>query len=264
MSAGWTMLAGWAVMALAMTGVWWFSRRRDNAGYVDVAWAAGVGLLAVGFAASATDAPLGRRLLVAALGAMWGVRLAWHLWKRVGGEREDGRYRDLRQRWGERQWFYMFLFFQAQAIWAVLFAAPMLGAAASTRPFPAWTDALGVAVWLFAVIGEGVADRQLARFRARADARGRVCREGLWRYSRHPNYFFEWLHWWAYVAIGIAGPLGGLTLLGPFLMLVFLFTLTGIPPTEAQALRSRGEAYRRYQREVSVFIPWFARESQRS
>ena len=91
---------------------------------------------------------------------------------------------------------------------------------------------------MVAVGGETVADRQLARFRADPANRGAVCREGLWRYSRHPNYFFEWIHWWAYVAIGLGAPLGGLTILGPVLMLFFMFTLTGIPPTERRAIGS--------------------------
>jgi steroid 5-alpha reductase family enzyme len=108
-------------------------------------------------------------------------------------------------------------------------------------------------LWAGAVLGETVADRQLAGFRADPANRGAVCRRGLWRLSRHPNYFFEWVQWWAYVLIGRGAPL---TLIGPAAMLVFLFRVTGIPYTERQALRSRGEAYREYQRATSAFVPW--------
>ena len=99
---------------------------------------------------------------------------------------------------------------------------------------------------------------RLARFRSDRNNHGTVCERGFWKYSRHPNYFFEWLHWWAYVLLS-----GGtwLTLIGPVVMLVFLFRLTGIPHTEAQSLRSRGDAYRRYQRTTSIFIPWFRRSA---
>jgi steroid 5-alpha reductase family enzyme len=123
----------------------------------------------------------------------------------------------------------------------------------------AWVG-VGVAVWVVAVAGEWIADRQLARFRADPGSRGRVCRAGLWRYSRHPNYFFEWLHWWAYVPIGHAQPL---TFLGPAAMLLFLLRVTGIPYAERQALASRGEAYRAYQRATSAFLPWPPRGVER-
>jgi steroid 5-alpha reductase family enzyme len=113
-----------------------------------------------------------------------------------------------------------------------------------------------VAVAVLALGGEAIADAQLSRFRRDPANRGTVCRTGLWRYSRHPNYFFEWVHWWAYVLIGIAAPWGWLALFGPALMLLFLFKITGIPPTEARALESRGDAYREYQRTTSVFVPW--------
>jgi steroid 5-alpha reductase family enzyme len=96
----------------------------------------------------------------------------------------------------------------------------------------------------------------LQAFRSNSRNKGKVCRDGLWRYSRHPNYFFEWTHWWAYVLIGWQAPYGWATLFGPVIMLVFLFKVTGIPPTEENALRSRGDAYREYQRTTSVFFPW--------
>ena len=87
------------------------------------------------------------------------------------------------------------------------------------------------------------------------ESRGRVCREGLWGWTRHPNYFFEWIHWWAYVLLGVGAPHGWLTLGGPVVMFLFLTRVTGIPPTEARLVESRGEEYRRYQREVNAFFP---------
>ncbi len=117
-------------------------------------------------------------------------------------------------------------------------------------------DLAGFAIVLASIAGESVADRQLRRFRHDPANRGRTCREGLWRYSRHPNYFFEWLHWWSYAILAIGGPLSWLAALAPLVMLVFILFVTGIPPTEARAVASRGEDYREYQRTTSAFVPW--------
>jgi steroid 5-alpha reductase family enzyme len=249
------ILAGWAILAVLMTGLWEWQRRRKNAAVVDVAWTAGVGALGVFFALNADGYPP-RQWLVATLAAIWSLRLAGHLIRRVRGEREDGRYRALREKWGARTQLYLFFFFQIQAFWSVLFALPMMLAAWNPRPAWGVLDALGILIWMVSVAGEAVADRQLAGFRANPAHQGEVCRRGLWRYSRHPNYFFEWLHWWAWFLIGLPGPGGWWGLAGPAVMLLFLLKITGVPPTEAQALKSRGEAYREYQRTTSVLIPW--------
>jgi steroid 5-alpha reductase family enzyme len=253
MSLWTTVLLGWLLAASLMAVLWGVQRARGNAGIVDVAWSLATALLGAWFAyvADGLDA---RRLMVAAMVVVWGVRLGGHLWQRVASEREDGRYRRLRDEWGASFQSKLFGFFQVQALWAVMFAAPMLAAARNAAPL-GWLDALGVLIWLVALAGESIADRQLARFRANPGNRGQVCREGLWRYSRHPNYFFEWLHWWAYVFLAIGSPLWWLPILGVVVMFLFLTRVTGIPPTEAQALRSRGDAYRAYQQTTNAFFP---------
>jgi steroid 5-alpha reductase family enzyme len=249
------IVSGYLVMAVIMALLWHRQRKRKNAGIVDVAWSLGVGALAVYFALGA-DGYGPRRYLIGLMAGIWSLRLAGYLWRRLtSDEMEDGRYRELRDKWGEKTDFYLFFFFQIQAFWSVLFALPMLIAAHNRTPGLGLTDALGVLVWVIAMVGEGIADNQLARFRRRPENRGEVCRYGLWRYSRHPNYFFEWIHWWAYVLIGMQAPWGWLTLTGPVLMFIFLHKITGIPPTERHALASRGEAYREYQRTTSAFFP---------
>ena len=253
-----TWLTGWVVMALAMALVWLVQKRTGDAGIVDVGWALGVGLLSAGFAIAGDGEP-SRRLMIAAMAAIWALRLGGYLLKRVMGMAEDGRYRKLRRDWGVSTQRKLFGFFQVQAFWSALFATPMLIASRNAQPLGA-ADALGILIWLVALAGESVADRQLARFRSNPANRGKVCRDGLWRYSRHPNYFFEWVHWWAYVAIAWQAPYGWATLFGPAVMLLFLFKITGIPPTEENALASRGEAYREYQRTTSVFFPWPPKE----
>ncbi len=252
-----SVLVVWIGAALVMALVWELSRRTVNAGYVDVAWSALMAAAAVWYSAVGYGSSLSR-LLLAVLGGLWGLRLALYLLVRVLNEEEDGRYRRLRAHWGGDQRRF-FLFFQLQALAVVIFSLPFLAAGnGQLEAFWPW-GAAALAVWLVALGGEWLADRQLARFRADPRQRGQVCEVGLWRYSRHPNYFFEWLHWFAYVFLALGSPLAWLAWLGPLLMFVSLNWISGVPFVEQQALASRGERYRDYQRRVSRFFPWFPR-----
>lgn len=254
------LLCLWILVALMMTLGWRWQRSRSNAGIVDVLWASGVGGSAVLFALLGSGS-FWPRLALAVLGGAWGFRLASHLWARVNGEPEDGRYQHLRAHWNSNQ-FYFFLFFQFQAALIVLFALPFLAVAATTETIGGWIVA-AIVIWLLSVAGESIADRQLARFRNDPSNKGVTCRAGLWRYSRHPNYFFEWLHWFAYVCLAVGSPLWWLAWSGPVVMYVFLRWVSGIPFTEEHALRSRGDDYREYQRTTSMLFPWFPKRSQR-
>lgn len=241
-----------------MLALWLRQRQTQNATSVDIAWAAGIGLLALYFAASNTGEST-RRLLVAVLAAGWAFRLAWYLHKRAHGEDEDGRYQMLRAQWGASAQRNFFFFYQAQALLVALFALPTFLATANPIPLNG-LDALGACLWLVAIVGESVADAQLAKFRRDPANKGRTCRCGLWGYSRHPNYFFEWLHWFAYVPLALPFAFGWLSLIAPALMLYLLFVVTGIPYSEQRALASRGDDYRDYQRRTSAFFPWFKKE----
>jgi len=260
MSAPVLLMSGLGLMVVAMTVLWAIQVRTQNAGTVDVAWSAGIGVLALLFAALAEGhAP--RRWLVGGLTAAWSLRLAYYLLRRVSGEPEDGRYQALRASFGPRANHFFFWFFQFQALLVVLFAvSPLLAMTIPVSAMRVW-DFVGIAICLIAISGEAIADRQLAAWRRNPANKGRTCRYGLWRYSRHPNYFFEWLHWWAYCAFAAGTWAGGAALLGPALLLLFLFKVTGIPPTEARALATRGEDYRAYQRTTSVFFPWFPKKA---
>lgn len=261
---GTQLLLGWLIVGTMMTVLWLIQRRTGNAGIVDVGWAAGIGILGIFFAATA-DGWLNRRILVGVLIGAWSARLAGYLLlDRVLGRPEEGRYRTLRQNWGSAANRNLFFFFQAQALLDVLFALPIL--IVSHHAVEHWTgwDLAGGLIWIISVGNTVLADRQLARFRTRPENRGKTCRLGWWYYSRHPNYFFEWLHWWSYVALAVGAGYWWVTLLAPAVMLFFLFKVTGIPPTEAQALASRGEEYRAYQRTTSVFIPWFPKKGNGS
>lgn len=251
----------WATAAVIMTGVWWIQKLTRNAGFVDVAWAALLGASALYYGVVADGAHL-PRLIVALLAAIWGFRLALHLLHRVLNEEEDGRYAFLRQHWSGHQGKF-FAFFQAQALAVALFSLPFLVAATNPVEDLTLTMILGICVWLASLSGEAIADLQLARFRANPRNRGKTCRDGLWRYSRHPNYFFEWLHWFAYVCLAWGSPYFLLSLIGPILMLISLCWVSGIPFVEAQSLRSRGDDYREYQRTTSALIPWFPKSGEK-
>lgn len=245
---------------VGMFALWISERVRRNANVVDVGWAGGAGAAALFLAVTTPGDPL-RRGLVGGLAAVWAFRLAIYLIvHRIVGKPEDGRYVSLRRRFGRFDGVLFLGLFLAQAILIVLFMIPIRVAMAADRPVGDVWDFLGVGVWLTSVLGEAIADRQLAAFRADPDTRGQVCRRGLWRYSRHPNYFFEWLHWWTYPLLAVGAAWWSATLLGPALMAFFLFYVTGIPATEAHALASRGDAYRRYQESTSPFFPWFPRK----
>lgn len=248
-------LWAWAPMAVVMLLLWLRQIQTRNAGTVDVAWAFGSGATGAWFALAGTGESDWRQWLVAAMALFWGVRLGVFLYKRVTSETEDGRYRYLREYLGPKANLFHFAFFQVQGAWVLLFAAPMWAAGNAGGAALAWTDLLGVVIWVAAMAGEAVADNQLARFRADPSNRGKVCNIGMWRYSRHPNYFFEWLHWFAYVAIAIDSEYWWVALMGPVVMYVFITRITGVPYTEQQSLRSRGDAYRAYQQSTPMFFP---------
>lgn len=243
----------WGLAAAGMSLAFFYARQKKNMGYVDVFWALGMAVAAV-MAGLLGEGSLASRVLVALFGGFWGFRLFRFLWHRVRGEAEDGRYQAMRAAIGDGapRWF---AFFQLQALVIALFSLPFVAAAAGAGGIDsAWVWA-AAAVWAIAVAGETLADRQLAAHRRDPAQKGRTCRRGLWGWSRHPNYFFEWVHWFAYVALAATGPLAWLALAGPLLMFAFLWRVSGIPWTEAQALRTRGDDYRRYQKEVSAFFP---------
>jgi steroid 5-alpha reductase family enzyme len=179
------------------------------------------------------------------------------------GKGEDTRYQELRRRWRERgrEQLSFAIFYQAQAFLAVLLSVPALLASFNEDSSIAPVQWAGAALWLAAFALEATADRQLAAFRADPANRGGVMRSGLWRYSRHPNYFFQTLTWVAYALIAVAAPWGWIAFFAPALILYLVLFVTGVPPAEESSLRSRGEAYRRYQQETSVFVPWFPRPS---
>jgi steroid 5-alpha reductase family enzyme len=253
LSLAFVALAGLCVVFLATYGV---ARRLDNYGVVDIAWSYAFAAVAAAYALAGPGWPA-RRALVAAMAVVWSARLGTHLLVRVASKHpeEDGRYRQLRKDWGSAFRIKMAGFFQLQALSVILLAIPFLAACANPRPELGVLEWAGAAVWLVSISGEALADAQLAAFKRAPANKGQVCDVGLWRYSRHPNYFFEWMIWVGFFLYASASPWGWIGLLSPVCILYLLLRVTGIPATEEQSLRSKGEAYRRYQERTSAFVP---------
>lgn len=247
---------------LAAMALYAYARWRRLYAVVDLLWSLGVMALALWLWFVAREDSL-RSLVTLLLVAAWSLRLSWHILQdRVLPGREDGRYLNLLQHWGEKgpaRFLYVFL---AQVPTAIIFAVPVYVAMSNPVANLRWVDALGILVAIISISGELAADAQLQRFRKDPANRGHVCQTGLWRYSRHPNYFFEFLYWWSFVALSWGSPYFVFSLSGPALMYVFLNYVSGIPHTERQALASRGDNYRKYQQTTNTFWPWIPRKPQ--
>jgi steroid 5-alpha reductase family enzyme len=255
------VIIGTASVAALMLVLWLIHLRTGNAAIVDAGWAGGLAMLGILYAVFGGGYWL-RSALIVAMAGIWGFRLAIYLLvTRIIGHPEEGRYQELRRQWKTNIPFKFLLFFEFQALLCVVLAIPFLAAARNPAPAISPLEWAAVALWTLAMAGEANADAQLSRFKSGPSNKGRTCQVGLWRYSRHPNYFFEWLIWVAFALFAIASPGGFWGLLSPALILYFLLRVTGIPATEAQAVRSRGEEYIRYQQTTSAFVPWFPRKA---
>jgi steroid 5-alpha reductase family enzyme len=249
-------LIGWALAALLLLVLYLVQRRTRDATAVDAGWGASLVLLAALYAALGPGA-LEQRLLVCVPVALENARIASLVRRRLG-QGEDSRYQELRRRWRERgrEQLSFAVFYQAQAFLAALLSVPALLGAFNEDASIAPVQWAGLALFSGAFALEATADRQLAAFRADPANHGAVMDRGLWRYSRHPNYFFQTLTWVAYALVAVTAPWGWLAFLAPALILYLVLFVTGVPPAEESSLRSRGEAYRRYQARTSAFVPW--------
>lgn len=246
--------------ALIMASAWTMWRVSGNAGFVDSIWTFGVSIVAflIAFLPLEQDESIERRLSVAALVALWGLRLGTHIWHRSRTKGNDPRYMRLLEEWGPQRAWRMFVFLQIQALCSLpLFIAVALAAHNSAAEFGV-LDGIALLVAGVAVIGEGVADEQLRRYQKLMPHGTGVCDIGLWRYCRHPNYFFEFLLWCAFPLFALSGAesfAAFLAMVGPICMYWLLVYVSGVPPLEEHMLASRGQAYRLYQQRTNVFFP---------
>lgn len=250
-------LVGGAIVASVMFVLWLVHLLIENAAVVDVGWAAGLAILAAYYAYAAPGYSA-RKYAIATMAGLWGLRLTTYLlFSRVIGKPEEGRYIQLRKEWKTNLPIRFLFFFEFQALLCVILSLPFLLACLDTQAPLGLTQKIAGSVWIVGIFGEALSDAQLNAFKKNPANKGKLCRAGLWNYSRHPNYFFEWLIWIAYALFAVTSPWGWLGLISPALILYFLLGVTGIPATEEQALRSRGDQYREYQRTTSAFVPWF-------
>ena len=257
-----TALAITAALLVALTGVmvaaWAFQRRAANGGWTDVFWIFGTGAACVAAALLPLETPSVRQLVVAGLAGLWGLRLGFHMRRRVAhaGE-EDRRYAAFRRDWGGGFQRRMLQFALSQAPCGAILAGAVHVAAHNPAPFGRPLDFVGLLIFAGAWVGEASADAQLARFKADAANRGGIASIGLWGWSRHPNYFFEWLTWTAYAPLALAPdyPQGWWSLAAPALMFVLLNYVSGVPPLERAMRESRGRAFDAYAARTSRFFP---------
>lgn len=249
-----------AALGLLFARTYALARRMENYGIVDIVWSYAFGALALFYAATLDGWPP-RRWLMAAIVVIWSARLGTHLYRRVMSHHpeEDRRYAEMRTRWSNNFAAKMFVFYQQQAFSVLLLGLPFLLIALNDSPSLHVLEYLGVTIWILALAGESLADAQLAAFKKKPANKGRVCEAGLWAYSRHPNYFFESCIWAGYFLFACASPWGWTSIICPLGILYLLLRVTGVPMAEEQSLRSRGDAFRDYQKRVSVFVPWFRR-----
>ena len=249
---------GGVIVAALFTLTWLLSLKLDNFSFVDVTWSYSLAFLAPLYALAGNGFSE-RRWLALAMAVIWSLRLGTYLFRRVASHHphEDVRYQVLRADWKDQLARSFFWFFQAQALLILLLSFPILLACLNPSPRMSAVEMLGAFVWLVGIIGEAMSDAQMAKFKGAASNKGKVCQTGLWRYSRHPNYFFESLIWWGFWLLACGSPWGWATVYAPASILYFLLRVTGIPLTEKCAVESKGDAYREYQRTTSAFVPWF-------
>lgn len=249
------MLASASLVLAAINVVWLISVRIRNAGIVDVFWGFGFVLVAL-TAFTLGDGYAPRRWLVLALAALWGMRLAVHLGLRNIGKPEDFRYRHMRQRskgnFAMESLVRVFAV-QALAMWTV--SLPLQFAqAAGTPERLTWLDALGAGLWVVGFAFEAIGDAQLRRFKADPSNAGTVMDRGLWRYTRHPNYFGDAVLWWGFFVIALNSPDGWWTIVSPVLMTFVLAKISGVPILEKHLIKTR-PGYAEYVRRTSALFP---------
>lgn len=251
-----------AAMALIMTVGWLAQRALRNGGWSSVFWAYGTGAacaLAALAPFSTEPHAVWRRIMVATMAAVWAVRLGTYVTLRVvRADTEDLRYVILRSKWGAGFQKRMYGQMIAQAPVSAVLGLCILIAARDNHPAFRAQDAIGLAVFIVCLAGETLADAQMGAFRANPANAGRVLDRGLWAWSRHPNYFFEAAIWLAFpiIAVDPASPRSFVSILAPLMMYLIVGHASGIPSVEEALLRSRGEAYRRYQHKVNALVPW--------
>lgn len=252
-------LIGWALVAIFMSILWYSGKRKNNYNIIDVGWTLSLVIFVWVFYFLCNGA-FEKKILIVSLVSFWGIRLGGYLFvtRVLSGHEEDERYASFRADYGEHVHRKFFTnIFQFQGSLNVILSIPFFLICNNPNSNFHILEYFGVFLFGVALIGEAIADYQLNQFKKDPNNKGKNCEVGLWYYSRHPNYFFEWLVWVSWGWISLAAPYGYIGLISPILMYIFLTRFTGIPITEKFILKKRGDVYREYQRTTSAFVPWF-------
>lgn len=185
-----------------------------------------------------------------------GARIVTYLLRRFTAEnQEDKRYQKIRREFGQWAWLKFLMIFEFQAGLEMAIGIPLLIVAFNPNPGLSFIEFLGVLIFAVALVGETLFDEQLIAFKSNVANKGKTCNIGLWRYSRHPNYFFEWLVWVGFFVYALGSPWGWVAIVSPAIMYYLLMHVSGVPMAEEQSLLSRKEEYQKYQATTSVFFP---------
>lgn len=252
-------LAGAALLAI-MSALWLLSLTLSDASIVDVFWGPGFVICAWIFAAFTPQGAMPRKALLLALVSIWGLRLALHIWLRNRGKGEDQRYQSWRKQHSKHWWWRSFFqVFLLQGILLWLISAPLLAAQLAAQPKRlSWIDWLGAMVWAVGFYFEVVGDWQLTRFKSDPTNRGKLLTSGVWRYTRHPNYFGDAVQWWGYYLLAVSAG-GWWTVYSPLLMTWLLLKISGVALLE-RSLQDTKPGYQEYTRTTSAFFPWFRKK----
>jgi len=246
------------ILFFYMTALFLFAMQRQDNSIADVAW--GLGFILVAWSTLFLDGSFTPRQLIASLLVfIWGLRLSVRIYLRNRGKGEDVRYRQWREKWGKsfiiRSYIQVFIL---QGCILLLNVSPVLVINTYDSGNPGLLDFLGVFLWVLGFCFESLSDWQLDRFIKDPGNRGKIIDRGLWRYSRHPNYFGEVTMWWGLYVLALSVPRGWISIIGPLTITFMILFVSGIPMTEK--LMEKNPAFADYKKRTSIFIPWFPKE----
>jgi len=248
------------ILLLIVMGIGWlYFIFNKNGALLDLTWAAGFLIVAI-TSFTSCEGTLFRKFILLILAALWSIRLGCYFLKRYLKKEEDGRYKALKDSFGAYSDVKFLGLFLMQAVLITIVSWPFVLICSNTSPQLSSFEWCSVALFLIAFGGEVLADRQLVQFKEKPENKFKVCQEGLWGYSRHPNYFFEWLVWVAFFLLAIDAPLGITAIISPLLMWHLLVNVSGVKRTEEHALMTKGDEYVRYQGRTNMFFPWFKKK----
>jgi steroid 5-alpha reductase family enzyme len=257
--AGHVVLTNLVLVTIIMLFSWFFYLFQRNPSFLDVAWSLGF-IVTIVTAFSGCHGYFLRKLIFFIIAFAWAVRLGGYFFIRYMKQAREGRFQAFREAFGAISELKFGLIFILQGFLVVVLSWPFVLICSNATPHISALEWTGIVITLVAFMGESFADKQLWHFKQQEGNQGKVCQEGLWKYSRHPNYFFEWLIWVGFFIFALAAPLGITAIISPILMWYLLTQISGIQMAELQTLKTKGDSYKEYQEKTNAFFPWFPKK----